>query len=169
MVSVPSAASHPLEDRYWKLGRWTSGTGWNDRCRVVVVVGDSALCCCGPAFNVMCDVNCSSAITSHCLLLLVGFTEVVPTTGATRSSAAVSKSTRHAASWKPSRNASFARAEQDPPPHPASPQPSLACPHCNRSFRARIGLISHQSPHSQVIVKSWSSSQAKDEHHHHRQ
>ena len=24
----------------------------------------------GPAFNVMCDVNCSSAITFHCLLIL---------------------------------------------------------------------------------------------------
>ena len=28
-----------------------------------VIVGDSGLCCCGPAFNVMCDINCSSAIT----------------------------------------------------------------------------------------------------------
>ena len=36
-----------------------------------VIVGDSGLCCCGPAFNVMCDVNCSSAITSHCLLILL--------------------------------------------------------------------------------------------------
>ena len=35
-----------------------------------VIVGDSSLCCCGPAFNVMCDVNCSSAITSHRLLIL---------------------------------------------------------------------------------------------------
>ena len=35
-----------------------------------VIEGDSGLCCCGPAFNVMCDVNCSSAITSHCMLLL---------------------------------------------------------------------------------------------------
>ena len=36
-----------------------------------VIVGDSSLCCCGPAFNVMCDVNIyySSAITSHCLLI----------------------------------------------------------------------------------------------------
>ena len=35
-----------------------------------VIVGDSGLCCCGPAFIVMCDVNCSNAITSHCLLIL---------------------------------------------------------------------------------------------------
>ena len=34
-----------------------------------VIVGDSGLCCCGPACNVMCDVNCSSAITSHYLLI----------------------------------------------------------------------------------------------------
>ena len=33
-----------------------------------VIVGDSGLCC-GPAFNVMCDVDCSSAITSHCLFV----------------------------------------------------------------------------------------------------
>ena len=32
-----------------------------------VIVGDSGICCCGPAFSVMCDVNCSSAMTSHCL------------------------------------------------------------------------------------------------------
>ena len=37
----------------------------------VVIVDDSGLCCCGPAFNVMCDVNCSSAIISHCLLILL--------------------------------------------------------------------------------------------------
>ena len=36
-------------------------------CQLGVIVGDSGLCCCGPVFNVMCDVNCSSAITSHCL------------------------------------------------------------------------------------------------------
>ena len=36
----------------------------------VDIICDSGLCCCGPAFNVMCDVNCSSAITSHCLLIL---------------------------------------------------------------------------------------------------
>ena len=34
-----------------------------------VIVGDSSLCCCGSAFNVMCDVICSSAFTSHCLLI----------------------------------------------------------------------------------------------------
>ena len=34
-----------------------------------VIVGDSGLCSCGPALNVMCDVKCSSAITSHCLLM----------------------------------------------------------------------------------------------------
>ena len=40
-------------------------------CQVCgVIVGDSSLCCCGPVFNAMCDVNCSSAITSHCLLIL---------------------------------------------------------------------------------------------------
>ena len=38
----------------------------------VVIVGDSGLGCCGPAFIVMCsDVNCSFAITSHCLLILI--------------------------------------------------------------------------------------------------
>ena len=38
-----------------------------------VIVGDSGLCCCcGPAFNVMCDVDCSSAVTSHCLLIFPG-------------------------------------------------------------------------------------------------
>ena len=26
-------------------------------CQVELPVGDSGLCCCGPAFNVMCDVN----------------------------------------------------------------------------------------------------------------
>ena len=36
----------------------------------VIIVGDSGLCCCGPAFNVMCDVNGLSAISSHCLLIL---------------------------------------------------------------------------------------------------
>ena len=36
-----------------------------------VIVGDPGFCCCGPAFNVMCDVNCSNAaITSHCLLII---------------------------------------------------------------------------------------------------
>ena len=35
-----------------------------------VIVGDLCLCCCRPAFNVMCGINCSSAITSHCLLIL---------------------------------------------------------------------------------------------------
>ena len=34
-----------------------------------VIVGDSSLYWCGPAFNVMRDVNCSSAIASHCLLI----------------------------------------------------------------------------------------------------
>ena len=33
-----------------------------------VIVGDSGLCCCGPACNAIGDVNCSSVITSHCLL-----------------------------------------------------------------------------------------------------
>ena len=33
-----------------------------------VIVGDSGLCCCGPAFNVTCDVHCSSAMPSRCLL-----------------------------------------------------------------------------------------------------
>ena len=36
-----------------------------------IIVSDSGLCCCGPAINVMCDVNCSSAMTSHCLLFQV--------------------------------------------------------------------------------------------------
>ena len=35
-----------------------------------VIVGDSGVCCCVPAFNVMYDINCSSAITSLCLLIL---------------------------------------------------------------------------------------------------
>ena len=42
-------------------------------CQVGVIVGDSSLCCCGPhAFNVMCDVNCSSAITDFpCIVCCV--------------------------------------------------------------------------------------------------
>ena len=40
----------------------------NHRMPGGVIVGDPGLCCYGPAFNVMCDVNCSRAITSHCLL-----------------------------------------------------------------------------------------------------
>ena len=36
-----------------------------------VIVGDSGLCCCGLAFIVICDVNCWSAITSHCLLIIL--------------------------------------------------------------------------------------------------
>ena len=31
-----------------------------------VMVDDSGLCCCGPSFNVY-NVNCSTAMTSHCL------------------------------------------------------------------------------------------------------
>ena len=34
-----------------------------------VIVGDSGLCCCGPACNVMCDER-NYAITSHCLWIL---------------------------------------------------------------------------------------------------
>ena len=41
-----------------------------------VIVGDSGLYC-GPAFNVMCDVNCSSAIISHCLLILKVFSNMM--------------------------------------------------------------------------------------------
>ena len=29
----------------------------------IVIVGDSGLCRCGSAFDIMCDVNCSRAIT----------------------------------------------------------------------------------------------------------
>ena len=36
-----------------------------------VIIGDLGLCRCGPAFKVMCDVNCSSVFTSHCLLVQI--------------------------------------------------------------------------------------------------
>ena len=35
-----------------------------------VIVGDSGLCCCVVGLRSMCDVNCSSAMTTHCLLCL---------------------------------------------------------------------------------------------------
>ena len=43
--------------------------------------------------------------------------------------------------------------------------PHIPCPHCNRLFRAKVGLISHLRTHpTPRDMKSWSSLLAKDEH-----
>ena len=68
LVAYDNSTWHAVNTRYINSTKETSHARWSYRRRLLsVVVG---LCCWGPAISVMWDVNCSSTITSRCLLIL---------------------------------------------------------------------------------------------------